>query len=141
MQTSAKTELNEYMSDFISSRYLCLERAADEYIQAENELSLEKTSEVDRFIDLEINIDDDVDIDNFTIDNDLSFDDLDEESKSFKDQLDDLENEIASGEGLDDYDLLDDDEFENDQMMDDINIVIDMELEPDINELDGYDEQ
>lgn len=99
--------LDEYLSDFISSRYLCLERAVDEYIQAEQEIMVEGTSVADTFIDLAMDISDE-EIDNM-IDNDIDAD---------------IEEDEVYDSEFDDDDILNSDV---DAMMD---------LEPEVNELD-----
>lgn len=98
--------LDEYLADFISSRYLCLERAVDEYIQAENELMIEGTTVSDNFIDLDLDISDE-DIDSM-IDSTL---DIDE-----------------------DYEVADGDFDDDDILSSDIDAMLD--LEPEVNELD-----
>lgn len=106
--------LDEYMADFIESRFLVLERAVDEYIQAENELMIEATTTPDKFVDLAI--DDGItgeDIDNM-IDNDL---DVDMEQ----------EDEVYDG-------YFDDDDI----LSSDVDAILD--LEPEVNELDFYED-
>lgn len=111
-----KCSLDEYLADFISSRYLCLERAVDEYIQAENELMLESESTVDRFIDLEMDISDD-ELD------DMIDDDIDTNDEYY----------------VDDDDYLDDDYLDDDILISDVNAMLD--LEPEVNELDDDDSE
>ena len=111
-----KCSLDEYLADFISSRYLCLERAVDEYIQAENELMLESESTVDRFIDLEMDISDD-ELD------DMIDDDIDTNDEYY----------------VDDDDYLDDDYLDDDILISDVNAMLD--LEPEVNELDDDDNE
>ena len=109
-----RVALDEYLADFISSRYLILERAADEYIQAENELMIEVTTVADNFVDLAL--DDGIsgeDIDNM-IDNDLDAD-------------------------MDEYEVYDSDFDDDDDLSSDIDVMLD--LEPEVNELDDYDEE
>ena len=89
-----KCSLDEYLADFISSRYLCLERAVDEYIQAENELMLESESTVDRFIDLEMDISDD-ELD------DMIDDDIDTNDEYYVDDDDYLDDDILNFPGGD----------------------------------------
>lgn len=107
LNSNTLTVLDEYLSDFISSRYLCLERAVDEYIQAEQELMIEGTSVSDTFIDLAMDISDD-EIDNM-IDNDIDVD---------------IEDDLVYDSDFDDNDIL----------SSDIDAI--MDLEPEVNELD-----
>ena len=106
-----KCSLDEYLADFISSRYLCLERAVDEYIQAENELMIESESTVDRFIDLEMDISDD--------------------------ELDDMIDDYIDTN--DEYYVDDDDYLDDDILISDVNAMLD--LEPEVNELDDDDSE
>lgn len=116
MNINVKTQvaLDEYIADYISSRYLVLERAADEYIQAENELIIEATSVSDNFIDLATDGVTDEDIDNM-IDSDIDVD-------------------------MDPEDELIDNYFDDDDLLSsDIDAMLD--LDPDVNELDFDDDE
>ena len=99
--------MDEYIANFTETILLCLERAADEYIQIDKELLSEATTTSDKYIDF--------------IFNKLTQEEIDEIIDS--EPLEDL-----------DYENYDDefDEMEND----DVDVIIDLELDPDIIEIE-----
>ena len=108
--------LNEYLQSFSNGQHLLLlERAADEYIQAEQELMIESTTTVDNFID-------------GFIDNELSEEELDN-------LIDGIE-EVDLQEENDDFYPND---FVDDPEMSDVDTILD--LEPEVNELDIEEEE
>lgn len=99
--------MDEYIANFTETRFLCLERAADEYIQITKELLSEATTTSDKCIDI--------------LFNGLTQEEIDE---------------IIDSEPLEDLDYEDyDDEFDE-MENDDVDVIIDLELDPDVIEIE-----
>ena len=114
--------MNDIMTDFLDDqRLLALERAADEYIQAENDIVTEAVTLGDKFVDLSLK----QELDG------MSEEDLNSELDSEAELLDDEDDYTEDGEPVYE-DELDDNEYDD-------TMPIDADIEALVDELDLED--